>query len=259
MYYLFGNTMGCMSSQTLTSNPVLDDRYQISEAQIQTYREDGFVKLDGVFDKSEVAALREENDRIINGLATKHLQETSPIKTSDHVFQSGLWGQVVRDQRLVSPVSQLIGPNVEFHHTNARKWMPSEQSHRELHQDRVFYPHESTNFVNALIHLDDFPDEEGTMRFIPGSHKDGNLGHIEGENGLPQLPAEDYEFKDSVKVSAEAGDMILMHINVVHGSEIDRATAGNIVWIGYNDPSNQQLSGQAADREGFIVAGHRPK
>lgn len=245
-----------MTSRTIEDDPATDARYRLSEDQVRAYETQGYVTLDGVFDDAEVAALRDANDRLVDDLTRKHTD--GPIKTTEHVFSSGTWAQVVRDARLVTPVSQLIGPNVEFHHTNARKYVPAEHTRRELHQDRVFYPHETTQFVNALIYLDDFPESGGTMRFVPGSHEAGDLDHVEGDDGLPRIPTDVCAFEESEAVPASAGDVLLMHINVVHGSDIDRATSGSLAWVGYNDPANRQLSGQAADRQGFMVSGHRP-
>lgn len=96
------------------------------------------------------------------------------------------------------------------------------------------------------------------MRFVPGSHADGDIDHLAGTDSLPRVPTETYEFEDAVPVPASAGDVVLMHIDIVHGSVMGDDASGSLAWVGYNDPENAQLSGQAADRTGFMVAGNRP-
>lgn len=247
-----------MNSQPIGAGSATDDRFRLTENQVATYERDGYLHLPDVLRASEVEALRAENDQLTDNFAGKHASDGAPIKTSEHVFHSGVWAQLVRDRRLVTPVAQLVGPNVEFHHTNARTYLPTGSGRRELHQDHVFYPHENDRFVNALVYLDDFETADASMRFVPGSHADGEIDHLAGTDSLPRVPAKTYEFEDAVPVPASAGDVVLMHIDVVHGSVMGDDASGSLAWVGYNDPENAQLSGQAADRTGFIVAGNRP-
>lgn len=247
-----------MKSQPINAESAIDERFRLTESQVKTYECDGYLHLPDVLHTSEVDALRTENEKLTDEFVGKHASEESPVETTEHVFHSGVWSQLVRDSRLVTPVTQLVGPNVEFHHTNARTYLPTESGQRELHQDRVFYPHQNDKFVNALVYLDDFETTDASMRFVPGSHLDGKIDHLTSNNGLPRVPSEVYEFDDAVPVPASAGDIVLMHIDVVHGSVMSDDASGSLAWVGYNDPENAQLSGQAADRTGFMVAGNRP-
>lgn len=247
-----------MKSQPISAKSAINDRFRLTESQVETYERDGYLHLPDVLRTSEVDALRTGNDQLTDEFVGKHASDESPVKTSEHVFGSGVWAQLVRDSRLVTPVIQLVGPNVEFHHTNARTYLPTESGRRELHQDRVFYPHENDQFVNVLVYFDDFETTDASMRFVPGSHLDGKINHLTSSNGLPRVPSEAYEFDDSVPIPASAGDIVLMHIDVVHGSVMSDDASGSLAWVGYNDPENAQLSGQAADRTGFMIAGNRP-
>ncbi|SDK93251.1 Ectoine hydroxylase-related dioxygenase, phytanoyl-CoA dioxygenase (PhyH) family [Natronorubrum texcoconense] len=231
------------------------EQYQLTDEEIDRYNENGYLKLESVFDESELEALRAENDTLIQNADTGTDHGSAPIKTSDHLFKSGVWARAIQDPRITVPMTQLIGPNVELDHTTGRKWMPAETAEIEqhdLHQDRVFYSHSAETFINAIVYLDDFPEDEGGMRFIPGSHLDGDLEHVDGEKG-PQLPETSHSFDETIGVPANAGDVILFHINVVHGTQVARQSdPGTITWVIYNDPA------YGSEQAGVMVAGSRP-
>lgn len=244
-----------MSRMWRTDRNDESSQYRLAEGDVRSYRENGYLKLDSVFDAEEIELLREENDAVIETRIGAGPYDEVPIVTSGHIFESASWNRAIQDPRVVVPIIQLIGPNVELDHTTGRKWMPSESEQLEqhdLHQDRVFYSHDAETFINAIVYLDDFPEQEGGMRFVPGSHTGGDLEHVDGEKG-PRLPSRYYTFDDTISVPAAAGDVILFHINVVHGTQVVRhSDPGTIVWVIYDDPEH------SPDHEGIMVAGRRP-
>ena len=59
---------------------------------------------------------------------------------------------------------------------------------------------------------------------------------------------------------AKAGDVVLMTINTVHGSGINRSSQPRrLVRMGYRHPHNRQTGGQSIKRAGIIVAGNRDR
>ena len=72
-------------------------------------------------------------------------------------------------------LADLIGPNVELHHTTLHLKPPETGMPFPLHQDSPFYQHEGFGYVDAIVHLDDTNDDNGSLRFIPGSHLRGDL------------------------------------------------------------------------------------
>ena len=95
-----------------------------------------------------------------------------------------------------------------------------------MYQDNLFYIHENGRFIDTLVHLDDTCHENGEIRFLAGSHKNGFLEHItELEDGTactPHLPTDEHHLEDTVLAPAKAGDVVLSCINTVHGSYINQ-------------------------------------
>ena len=77
------------------------------------------------------------------------------------------------------------GPNGELHHTTLHVKPPETGMPFPLHQDSPFYRHEGAGYVDAIVHLDDTNDDNGCLRFVPGSHKRGHIEHITGWMARP--------------------------------------------------------------------------
>jgi phytanoyl-CoA hydroxylase len=182
----------------------------------------------------------------------------------DLQLYSAPWARAVTLPALAQVLANLLGPDVEFHHTTMHVKPPERGAPFPMHQDQPFYPHEDDRYVDVLVHLDDTSHENGEIRFLPGSHRHGPLEHIvQGTNGepcTPHLPTDRYRLEDSVAVPARRGDIVCFSINTVHGSYPNRtAHPRRLVRMGYRHPDNRQVGGQSAGRPGVMVSGVRPR
>jgi hypothetical protein len=249
---------------------------ELSAADVEFFEEHGWLKLSGVFDPEEVALLSSELERLMDEYATEGLgwagdwredyldpdqrDGTSLIAMHDLQFFSSAYRQMVEDPRIVTPVAQLMGPDVELHHTTLHAKPPDRGSPFPMHQDWAFYKHHGGpyQYVDALVHIDDVPSEKGPLQFVEGSHEYGALDHVEGEGQTPHLPTDEYHLDDATEVSAEAGDVLLMSYHTIHGSDLNRSgEMRRLVRVGYRDPTNEQFAGQANGRDGIMVSGQK--
>jgi hypothetical protein len=256
-----------MATTDNTGGSLPDDR-------LAEFEERGFVHLEGVFDPAETEQLADEVDRLVDEWAEEDMgwggdwreeyldpdtrEATSLVHLHDLQFYSAAWTNAVTDDRLVGPVTDMLGPDVELHHTTLHAKPPDRGSPFPMHQDWAFYKHEGPSYVDAIVHLDDVPTEKGPLQFIPGSHRDGALDHIEGEGQAPHLPTGEYGLEDAVEVEAEAGDVVVFNYHTIHGSDLNQTDEmRRLVRVGYRDPANPQYEGQSLDREGLMVAGEK--
>jgi ectoine hydroxylase-related dioxygenase (phytanoyl-CoA dioxygenase family) len=250
----------------------------LSQDQVRFYGDNGYVRVPGLFADEEVESLRRELDELIQTWATTTKGWTGPWRLvymspdveqrsmltalHDLHFYSAAWCRAVTNPRLAEVMAELIGPNVELHHTTLHVKPPETGMPFPLHQDSPFYQHEGPAYVDAIIHLDDTNDENGCLRFVAGSHKRGHLDHITLEEGnpvSPHLPTATWPLADTVACPAKAGDVVAFSIYTVHGSNINRTDRWRrLVRVGYRDPMDRQLSGQSFGRAGLIVRGLRP-
>lgn len=250
----------------------------VTGEQKRSFEENGFLRLEQVFTPEEVRQLSEELDYIIQTFAWEgawrgpwrkayiddpSLQERIKLRAI-HELQhySGAWARAIMKPELVEAVAELMGTDVlEFHHCTLHAKPPKEGAPFPMHQDLPFYPHEDgLRYIDAIIHVDDADEETGCLKFLPGSHKLGPLEHITGPDTAPHLPTEKFPLEDAVSVPAKAGDVVVFYLWTVHGSDLNRSDRWRrLVRVGYRDPRNRQLSGQAMGRPGIIVKGIRPK
>lgn len=246
----------------------------LTDAQKGFFKEQGYLRIPGVFSADEVRQLQEELDWVFATWADHNAAWKGPwrekymteeqrnaaalVALNDMHLHSDLWLRTACDPRLTGIVGDLIGPDVELHHTTLHAKPPEVGSPFPLHQDNAFFAHEGPGYVDTILHLDPAPEETGCLRFVPGSHRHGPLQHI--RDGAPHLPTDRYRLADTTPVPAEAGDVILFSLWTVHGSDLNRTDRWRrAVRLGYRDPANPQLDGHAMGRMGWMVRGRRPK
>ncbi len=246
----------------------------LTAEQIDFFNENGYVHIQSVFSPYEIKAMSDELDRLIEDWAITNMGWSGPWRQvymspdvekrsmlthlHDLHFYSEAWCQAVANPRLTETVADLLGPNVELHHTTLHCKPPETGMPFPMHQDSPFYQHEGFAYVDALVHLDDATEENGCLKFLPGTHRNGHLEHIT-QNCSPHLPTDRYRIQDAVSCPARAGDVVVFSIYTVHGSEINRTNRWRrLVRIGYRDPLCKQIAGQSLGRAGLMVRGLRP-
>ena len=251
----------------------------ISQQDVNFYNENGFLRIPGLFTQAEADELADELDRLVQDWSftsegwsgpwrqaymNPEIEKQSKLTAMhDLHLYSAAWSRAVTNPRLASALAALIGPNVELHHTTMHIKPPQTGHPFPMHQDHPFYAHENGRFIDVLVHLDDTCHENGEIRFLEGSHKNGALKHITmTEDGpcTPHLPTDKWKLEDTVPVPAKRGDVVLFCYHTVHGSYINTTrNPRRMVRMGYRDPHNRQAYGQSMGRAGLIVAGYRER
>jgi len=171
-----------MSDSAVTDSPTLDAPYALTDAQIQQYREQGFIKLKDVFDADTLARYGEEITRLTFELNPNKDIPLEQRSTYDQAFiQVGnLWTQsdVVKrfsfSQRLSQIATQLLGVSgVRLYHDQALYKEPA-GGFTPWHVDQQYWPVSTGQTVTAWVPLQAVPLDMGPLCFGKGSH----LKHI---------------------------------------------------------------------------------
>ena len=264
-----------MTTTTSTPpHPVLTD------AEVNFFWEHGYLHIRDVFSGDETDVLADEMNRLMAEWARDDLgwtgdwrnaymdEETEKksrlIAMHDLWFYSAPWMRAVTHPRLVGAMADLLGPNVELHHSTMHVKPPQTGHPFPMHQDDPFYSHSDNRYVDALVHLDDTCHDNGEIRFLDGSFKQGRIDHVvrtaDGEECTPHLPVDEYKLADTVAVPAQRGDVVCFNIFEIHGSYINTTDKDRrMVRVGYRNPENRQRSGQSYGRPGMMVAGRRTR
>ena len=253
---------------------------ELSNVEIAAFHRRGYLRMPGVFNDREIGLMADELDWQIDTWASKGPGWSGPwrrvymaaeverrsklVALHDLHRYSKAWCDAVTNRRLTAAMADLIGPNVELHHTTLHAKPPETGHPFPMHQDWAFYKHANGHYVDCLIHLDDTDDDNGCIRFLDGSHKGGARPHVvtnpNGSPCTPHLPTDAWHLEDTVPVPAKRGDVVAFSIHMVHGSRINRSDeVRRIVRVGYRDPTNEQTAGQSLGRPGLMVRGRRPR
>ncbi len=251
----------------------------LAREQIDFYNENGYLHIPQVFTKAEIDELSDEMDRLVADWAFTSPGWTGPWRSAymdpetekkakltamhDLHFYSSAWCRAVTHPRLAAAMGDLLGPNVELHHSTMHIKPPQTGHPFPMHQDNPLYEHSDGRYVDVHVHLDDTFHENGEIRFTAGSHKLGALKHItQTEAGpcSPHLPFSEWKLEDTVPVPAKRGDVVVFNIYTIHGSYINTTkNPRRLVRVGYRDPENKQVAGQSCGRPGLMVLGYRQR
>ena len=249
----------------------------LTPEQIEFFHENGFVRMEQVYPPDELKRMLDELEYVMETFANwnaawrgpwreKYLdkeEDEKAVLVAIHELQhySAAWSRALTKPDIGAAVASLLETDcVEMHHCTLHAKSPSTGAPFPMHQDVPFYAHSDGRYIDSLIHLDDADEKSGNIKFLAGSHKNGPLDHILGPNTAPHLPTDQYRLEDAVSVPARAGDVVLFHLWTVHGSAVNNSGRWRrLVRVGFRDPRNAQVAGQALGRPGIVVHGVRPK
>lgn len=236
----------------------------------QFYEENGYLLVPGVFDAAEVQAMRDAIARILDAVEgtahdTNHRwsavgdQRLQLKGFHDLQYHDAVFTRMVAHARLVEVLTDLIGPNVQLHHSKMLVKPPEQGAPFPMHQDYPYFPHERHSVLAASVHLDDTDEENGCLHVVPGSHKLGPLD-AEGESHTV-----DYPLESGTPCPAAAGDVLFFNYLTIHGSGVNVSdrTRRNVLFQ-YRDPADVPiLNADGAEDHvdwgmGLMVAGSNP-
>jgi ectoine hydroxylase-related dioxygenase (phytanoyl-CoA dioxygenase family) len=235
----------------------------------QFYEENGYLLVPGVFSTGEVEEMRDAIARILETVAaTEHdrshtwagVDQSLQLKGfHDLQYHDGIFTRMVAHPRVVAILTDLIGPNVQLHHSKMLVKPPEQGAPFPMHQDYPYFPHERHTVLAASIHLDDTDEENGCLHVIPGSHKLGPLA-AEGESHTV-----DYPLESGTACPAAAGDVLFFNYLTIHGSGVNRSTrTRRNVLFQYRDPADVPVLNRNGVEDhvdwgmGLMVTGRNP-
>jgi ectoine hydroxylase-related dioxygenase (phytanoyl-CoA dioxygenase family) len=165
--------------------PDLSSDYPLSEEQIASYQQNGFILLRGVCSPEEVAAYRPYLSETV-ARHSAHLRKLEERDTYGKAFiQIGnLWlrdegaKQFVLTRRFAKIAGELMNvAGIRLYHDQAL-YKEAGGGHTPWHQDQNYWPFDTPNTITMWMPLVDITPEMGTMRFASGSHRGGAMTSI---------------------------------------------------------------------------------
>ena len=190
----------------------------LSEAEVDRYREDGYVIPEYRLPGETLQDIRADYDRLL----TRHpeFRDYCPMLLRyDLSFLN-----YARDPNILDMVAQVIGPDIILWNSSFFAKPAVNGKKTPWHQDGEYWPLRPLATCTVWLAIDDATLENGCLKFMPGSHKRKELRPHRTNNDPnftlhQELLETEYDDDKAVPLELEAGQMSLHDVYLLHGSE----------------------------------------
>ena len=191
----------------------------LSKADIERYREEGFLSPIRVMSPEEALALRRRLERFE---AETGAPLRGDLRHKSHLLFTWL-AELVRHPRILDAVEDLYGPDLLCWSSNFFIKESETPAFVSWHQDSTYWGLSKPDVVSAWVAFTPANSGNGAMRVIPGSHKREQIPHRDtfAKHNLltrGQEVAVEVDERQAVTLELEPGEMSLHHVRLVHGS-----------------------------------------
>lgn len=244
------------------------NQLRLTDDQVRSYEEQGFLSGVRLLNDEQIAALRAELDEFFRpGHDGQELwyeyhsnESAQPGTVLFHAL--GAWRlrpgfhDLLWNPAFTMPASQLLGGSVRFWHDQLFCKPARHGGVVAWHQDYSYWTRtKPMAHLTCWIGLDDSTVENGAVHYVPGSHRwdllpiTGLAGNMEAIHEV--LTAEQWErFRRPVAVELKAGEATFHHPLMIHGSfenRTDRPRRAAVI--------NVFLDGVRSDSDEPLLAG----
>ena len=161
---------------------------RLTEEQLHSYEESGFLFFTECFSQAEIDILMAEiPDLFAQDSPRRILEKSGAVRT---VFSSQTSNETFRCfsrlPQLVGPAMQLLGSEVYIHQFKINAKVALEGDKWEWHQDFLYWHKEDgmrmPRVVTAAVFLQEVNEFNGPLLLIPGSHKEGMISVTTHDN-----------------------------------------------------------------------------
>ncbi len=193
---------------------------QLSEEERRQLDRDGYLVLPGFASPEKLQQLRARIDELFLEMGDRageeFKQEPQTDRLANLVNYGAVFEQAIAEPKLLAAVSQVLGGDFKLSSLNARSARPFSDWVQPLHCDTGALPDARGNSVcNIIWMLDDFTEENGPTRCVPGTHVSGKLPQEVLADPMAPHPEE-------ILVTGKAGTVVVMNAHLWHGGTANR-------------------------------------
>ena len=196
------------------------------------FSKDAFVLKKNLFTEEEINKLKTFIET-----SSKKEDEARQTKSSSGKLNITLWndpsddlfGKFSTNERIVKPMEEYLGDEV-YHYHSKIIWKKPGDGGFDWHQDYGYWYHNAClypDMASCFIMLDRATKENGCLKVLKGSHKAGRIGH--GISDTPEQTADldriaELEKRhECVHITADPGDALFFHSNLLHSSDANKS------------------------------------
>ncbi|MEM9142581.1 MAG: phytanoyl-CoA dioxygenase family protein [Bacteroidota bacterium] len=190
--------------------------------EIDRLAQHGFLGLGQLLSPDEVHAVNRRIDELIaeegdnagselfDSKFIRHPKEQGADRLADLVNKGAIFDRFYTHPKILAAIQAVLGDQFKLSSLNYRAARPG-KGLQKLHVDYGNTVAEGAYRVcNTLWLLDDFTEDNGATRIVPGTHKSKVLPHEVMEDPMETHP-------DEIKVLAPAGFVFIFNSHVWHG------------------------------------------
>lgn len=210
------------------------NEFKITDAQVQRFKEDGFILAANLFDAEEMnflRALARAEHQQGQQAASRRDGHGGTIKlTVENELSDDIYSAFVRCRRIVDAMECLLEGEVYHYHHKMILKEPLTGGAWEWHQDYGYWYNNgclSPDLASCMIAVDRATRENGCLQVLKGSHHLGRIDHgkVGDQTGADMervnVALERFEL---VHCELEPGSAIFFHSNLLHCSAQNRST-----------------------------------
>jgi ectoine hydroxylase-related dioxygenase (phytanoyl-CoA dioxygenase family) len=198
---------------------------RLTEQQVQAYQTQGFLSGLTLVAPEEAERVR----ALFDALEAQEGRDKTRIGLLDRHFDQPFIRDLALRPTLLDCIEQLIGPDFLLLATHFFCKYGQEEKFVAWHQDATYWGLEPPQAITAWYAVDDSDRENGCMRVLPGTHRDGIREHGKSgnkENLLSvdqEVPVTAAEAASAVDLELRAGQISLHDGALIHGSLPNRS------------------------------------
>lgn len=190
----------------------------LTEEQVRLYQENGFVCPVRALSADEAGSFLAR----MTDLEAREENLWARSKVKPHLLMTWL-NDLMRHPKILDAVEDVLGPDVFAWASGHFDKKPRDPGFVSWHQDGTYWGLSEPSVVTAWVALTPSNRQNGCMRVIPGTHKEGQLPHkdtVDSNNLLSRGQDVEVEVEETEAVDLELqpGEISLHHTMLIHGS-----------------------------------------
>ena len=223
---------------------------------LNDFNENGFILKKNLFSQEEINKL--------NKFANASYGKEGALKKTTSTTGSAsltLWnsppenfvGKFSTNERIVKPMENFLGEEV-YHYHSKIIWKKPGDGGFDWHQDYGYWYQQGclySDMGSCFIMLDKATKENGCLKVLRGTHKVGRIAHdsisdTDQQADLERIALLEKRHK-SVYITAEPGDALFFHCNLLHSSAANTSNySRRTLIVCFNTKSNSPFNKEIA-------------
>ncbi|WP_397570856.1 phytanoyl-CoA dioxygenase family protein [Schlesneria sp. T3-172] len=201
------------------------------EREKRLYEEQGFVIVRQLLPESKFAELRENMDRYIRDVVPSlpdseafYQDRSRPetLKQLQRIGRDAYFREFMQDSPFNELAAALVGEEVEAEEPEWFNKPPGTNHVTPPHQDNYYFCLTPSNVITIWMALDSVDAENGCLRYVSGSHREGYRNHARSKilgfsQGIIDYTPDD--FTREVAICLQPGDVVAHHGMTIHRAD----------------------------------------